>query len=168
MPLFSNSMVNEKIVLIENDNIIRDGKEISQYFNEYFATIADSLNIPKFPTSAIPNTGDIVCDAIQKYASHHSILKIKGRAIKNERFEFSSVEPTLVFSEINKMDPSKKTSGGVPTDKLKLASNACYREITYHIDNAISTNTFPDILKLADVPPIFKKGENSNKEISVQ
>ena len=30
-PLFSNSMVNEKIVLIENEKIIRDDKEISQY-----------------------------------------------------------------------------------------------------------------------------------------
>ena len=72
--------------------------------------------------------------------------------------------PLLFFSEINKMNPSKKTSGAVPTDKLKLASNTCYREITYHIDNAISTNTFPDILKLADVSQISKKGDNSNKE----
>ena len=30
-PVFSNSMVNEKIVLIENEKIIRDDKEISQY-----------------------------------------------------------------------------------------------------------------------------------------
>ena len=95
--LFSNSIVNEKIVLIENDNIIRDDKEISQYFNEYFATITDSLNIPKFPTPPIPNTEDFVCDAIQKYVSHPSVLKIKGRAINNERFKFSSVDPTLVF-----------------------------------------------------------------------
>ena len=28
-PLFSNSMVNENIVLIENDRIIKDDKEIS-------------------------------------------------------------------------------------------------------------------------------------------
>ena len=67
-----------KIVLIENDNIIRDGKEISQHFNEYFPTITDSLNIPKFSTHPIPHTGNIICDAIQKYASHLSFLKIKG------------------------------------------------------------------------------------------
>ena len=84
--------------------------------------------------------------------------------INNKLFKFSSVDPTLVFSEINKMDPYKKTSGAVPTDKLKLASNACYRDITFHIDNAIRTNTFPDFLKLADVTPIFKKGDNSNKK----
>ena len=158
-PLFSNSMVNEKIVLIENDKIIRDDKDISQYFNEYFANITDTLNIPKFPAPPVHLTGDPVLDAIQKYASHPSILKIKAMTKNNGRFEFSSVDPTLIFSEISKMDSSKKTSGAIPTDKLKLASSACYREITYHINNAISTNMFPNILKLADVSPIFKKGE---------
>ena len=158
-PLFSNSMVNEKIVLIENDKIIRDDKDISQYFNEYFANITDTLNIPKFPDPPVKITGDPVLDAIQKYASHPSVLKIKAMALNNGRFEFSSVDPTLVFSEISKMDPSKKTSGAIPTDKLKLASSACYKEITYHINKAICTNVFPDILKLADVSPIFKMGE---------
>ena len=62
------------------------------------------------------------------------------------------------------MDPSKKASGAVPTDKLKLASNAFCREITYHSNNAIDTNTFPDILKLPDVTPIFRKGYKSMKE----
>ena len=79
-------------------------------------------------------------------------------AQNNGRFEFSSVDPTLVFSEICKMDSSKKTSGAKPTDKLKLASSACYREITY-INDAISANMFPNILKLADVSPLFKMGE---------
>ena len=73
-----------------------------------------------------------------------------------------------MFSEINKLDPSKKASGAVPTEKLELASNACYKEITYHINNAISTNTFPNTLKLADATPIFKKGEIPVKKISVQ
>ena len=107
-PLSSNSMVNEKIVLIENEKIIRDDKEISQYFNEYFANITDTLNIPKFPAPPVQLTGDPVLDAIQKYASHPSVLKIKAMAQNNGRFEFSSVDPTLVFSEISKMDSSKR------------------------------------------------------------
>ena len=53
-PFFSNSTVNEKIVLIENDKIIRDDKDISQHFNEYFANITDTLNIPKFPAPPPP------------------------------------------------------------------------------------------------------------------
>ena len=37
-------------------------------------------------------------------------------AQNNGRFEFSSVDPTRVFSEISKMDSSTKTSGDIPTD----------------------------------------------------
>ena len=163
-PLFSNSMNHEKTVLIKIDKIVKDDKEIIQYFNEYFATITGSLNIPRFPTPPIEHTGEVICVAMQTYASHPSVLKIKERAFNSERFEFSSVDPTLVFSEINKLDPSKKTSCAVPTDKFKMTSNACYREITYHINNAISTNTSPDILKLADITTIVKNSDNSIKE----
>ena len=53
------------------------------------------------------------------------------------------------------LDPSKRARGAAPTNKLKLASNACCKEIIYHTNNAVNTNTFPDILKLADVTPIF-------------
>ena len=62
------------------------------------------------------------------------------------------------------MDPSKKTSDAVLTDKLKPASNACYMEITYHINNAIRTNTIPNSLQLADVTLFLKQGENSIME----
>ena len=47
------------------------------------------------------------------------------------------------------MNASKKTSGAVPTDKLKLASNIYYNEKAYHINNAIDMNVLPDI-KLAN------------------
>ena len=47
--LFSNGTVNEKLVFIENDEIIRDDKEMSHYLIECFIYITDILNFPKFP-----------------------------------------------------------------------------------------------------------------------
>ena len=118
----------EEVVFIENEKIIRDDKEISQYFNEYFAYITDTLNIPKFPASPVQLTGDPVLDAIQIYASHPSVLKIKAMAQNNARFEFSSVDPTLVFSEISNMFSSaicspQKTSGVLYHSGLCSASS---------------------------------------------
>ena len=75
--LFSNSMVNEKIVLIENEKIRREDKEICQYFNEYFANITDTLNIPKFPASSVQLTEDPALDAIQNYAAILAFLRSK-------------------------------------------------------------------------------------------
>ena len=85
-----------------------------------------------------------------------------------EQFSFSHVDLSMVFSEIQKMNATKKTSGAVPTDKLKLVSNICYKEIAYHINNAIDMNAFPDILKLADVSPISKKAKQRHMLITDQ
>ena len=107
------------------------------------------------------DTDDPVRNCIQVYSNHPSILRIKGMVNVREKFVFSHVDPSTVFSEILKMNATKKTSGAVPTDKLKLALDICYKEIAYHIINAIDMNVFPDILKLVEVPPIFKNDEST-------
>ena len=45
-PLFSNNESRKKITLIENGKITIDDKSIGQCFNNYFANITDTLNIP--------------------------------------------------------------------------------------------------------------------------
>ena len=121
----------------------------------------EKLKIAKIAKESMQTKDDPVRNCIQAYSNHPSILRIKGMVNAQEKFVFSHVEPSTVFSEIQKMNATKKTSGAVPTDKLKLASNICYKEIAYHINNAIDMNVFPDILKLADVSPIFKNGEST-------
>ena len=78
----------------------------------------------------------------------------------NGSFEFSSVDSTLDLSEMGKMYSSKMINFAILTDELRITSSASYEEIAYHINNPIttSTNTFPDILTLADVSPVFTKG----------
>ena len=78
--------------------------------------------------------------------------------------EFSNVDPTQVFSEIYRLDKSKKTSGDIPVDMLKLAANHCYKEITHLINNGIKNGTFPSNLKLADLSPCFKTGDSTTKK----
>ena len=138
------------------DKVIRDDQAVSEHLNHYFANIADTLKIAKIIKEPVQTTGDPIQDCIQAYPNHPSILRIKGMVDAREKFEFSQVDPTTVVSEIQKMNATKMTSGAIPTDKLKLASNICY-----HINNAIDMNVFPDILKLADVSPIFKNGEST-------
>ena len=163
-PLFSNSESREKITLIEDDKIVVDDKSIGQYFNTYFANITDTLKIPRsvhiLPTK---ETGDPIINAVEKYKTHPSILTIKDRK-RDLTFEFSRIDPNLVLNEINKLNSAKKTSGPVPVDKLKDAAESCYKEISYHINNAIEKNTFPDNLKKADVSPVFKIGDPHIKE----
>ena len=107
---------------------------------------------------------DPVLNGINKYANHPSILRIKERFTSWETFEFSKVDHTLVFSEIMHLDKTKKTSGHVPVDMLKLSANHCCKEITFHINNAINDSSFPSDLKIADVSPIFKTDDSAIKK----
>ena len=76
----------------------------------------------------------------------------------HEKFKFFDVDPTQVFSEIYRLDKSKKTRGDIPVDMLRLAANHCYKEITHLINSGIKNSTFPCNLKLADLSPCFKPG----------
>ena len=91
-------------------------------------------------------TGDPMNDAVEKYKTHPSILTINDRK-RDLTFEFTHIDPNLVLHEINKLNSAKKTSGPVPVDKLKVVAESCCKEISYHINNAIDKNTFPDNFK---------------------
>ena len=153
-PSFSNSESREKITLIEDGKIIIDDKSIGQRFNDYFANITDTLNIPR-PVDIMPNeqSADPIIDAVEKYKTHPSIVMIKEKT-RGQTFEFSHIDPSLALHEINKLNGAK----------LKLVAETCYKEISYHINNAIDENLFTDNLKMAGVSPIFKIGDSHIKK----
>ena len=108
-PLFSSSQANNKIILVEGEEIISDDKQIAECFNSYFANIVDTINIPPDVTANdYEPIDDPVLNAINKYANHPSILRIKERFTSWETFEFSKVDHTLVYSEIMHLDKTKK------------------------------------------------------------
>ena len=46
-PLFSSTCTaTDKIILVENEAILTDDKEVAECFNSYFANIVETLNIP--------------------------------------------------------------------------------------------------------------------------
>lgn len=118
--MFSNNESKEKITLIEDDKIVIDDKSIGQYFNNYFANITDTLNIPR-PDHILPikETGEPIIDAVEKYKTRPGVLMIKDRK-RDLTFEFSHIDPNIVLHEINNLNSAKKTSGPVPVDKLTL------------------------------------------------
>lgn len=65
-----------------------------------------------------------------------------------EKFEFYDVDPSQIFSEIYRLDKSKKTRADIPVDMLRLAANHCYKEITQLINGGVKNSPFPANLKL--------------------
>ena len=56
------------------------------------------------------------------------------------------------------MDCNKSSSVNIPAKIIKIAKDKIAESITNCINGSISAGTFPDKLKIADIAPVFKKG----------
>ena len=128
-PLLSDKVTNTNtnITLVENGRTMSKSDEIAECFNSYFATITETLNIDQAPTSdVIEPSPHPVFEAIQKFRSHPSVIKIRQMVEENAVFQFRHFEPAEVWDEINRLDASKKTSGDLPIHILKLTSDLSF------------------------------------------
>ena len=82
-PLFSDKgPMRQKIILIENDKIIGNNKEISEIFNNFFSSIVAKLNIPKYEDLSVNsvNSEDPLENLVTKYKNHPSIRAILDKS----------------------------------------------------------------------------------------
>ncbi len=165
-PFFSSKHItdSERILLVENDDFIADEDHIATIFNEYFNSITDGLKIPNIPSVQVTGFLDPVSIAISKYASHPSILKIKSITLGSKPFEFKEVARETVLKEINNLNSAKSVSGPIPVKALKAANSVIADILTACFNHhVVSQSEFPDELKLADIIPVFKKGNAYDK-----
>ena len=68
-------MNHDKIILVEDDEIISESEQISESLNNFFADAIINLNIPQYEdlTSNTSGIDDPVLRAIEKYKNHSSI-----------------------------------------------------------------------------------------------
>ena len=167
-PLFSNKVnaSEERIILVEDNKIVSDDKELATIFNHYYNTITKDLDVPQWNKNYLSNNTDPVQNAIDKYSSHPSILMIRDKFKTKDNFNFREISSHEAFIEIAKLKDTKKTSGSIPVDILKLAN----RELPLISDciskcfnKCLSDNYFPEELSWADVVPIHKKDSTTDK-----
>ena len=122
-PLFSDKIqTSTAITLLENNELVNDNSVVANIFNDYFASITDSLDIPTVSenmtaTNEIKDPLDV---ALTKYKSHPSVKLIKERVQVEHRFEFEHVSLQEVVVQLHKLDPKKSCPvGSLPTRLLK-------------------------------------------------
>ena len=156
--------LNERIILVENDNVIADNPTLANTLNEYFTNIITSLNIPSWDISFPCSSLDPIELAVKKYSSHPSILKIKNHFPQDGlKFQFHPVTPDDIIKIVGSMNTKKKTSGDIPTSILKTFITSFNGSLTDCINNCIFESDFPQYLKNADISPCFKKGDPTDK-----
>ena len=115
------------------------------------------------------NTNIVCIDPIDhilfNYKNHPSILKINDSVKLTETFTFSKVNETQIKTEILELNP-KKSAGFVeiPSKIIKDSIKILTSPLTNLFNTSVIESVFPSDLKYANVTPLYKKDDNTNKE----
>ena len=164
-PLISNKGgVEDNIVLVKDEKIISKDTEVAQTFNDFFTNAVSSLDIieNKLLLTETTNTNGGVEEAIKRFEIHPSIISIKENVKIDSRFKFSEIKVDDIRNEIKCLNPNKAgTLKNIPTKQLKEVEELVSEPLMIIWNEEIIKNkTFSNMLKCADLNPIFKKLEN--------
>ena len=165
-PLFTKgSHVHEKILLRDDSDIIKDEELISEIFNSFFVNIVDSLNLtPWEPCPDEVQGSDSSIDwIVRKYRNHPSIKSIVS-SNRGTTFSFSNVTTDQVNRVIRDLNPRKSVSGPFPSKVLRMVADIISEPIALCLNASLNSGKFSQTMKLADVTPIFKKGDRFLRE----
>ena len=95
-----------------------------------------------------------------KYRNHPSIIAIQNKCKDKGNFNFIEVDQKQIEKEILKLDVNKASqSSDIPIKVLKENSDIFSNFLCNSFNNSIKLSTFPEILKHADITPLFQKRE---------
>ena len=124
-----------------NNQIKTNPKTMSEAFNKFLSTIAKDID---HKIIAINKT--------HKY--YFNVSKVNS-------FFLIFINDEEVESLIKEMNTSKLVGpSSIPTNILKLSYSVLSKPLVKLINFSFSEGTFPDLLKFANVIPVFKKGDN--------
>ena len=134
----------QNITLSDNTgNPITDSNEISNSFNKFFTNIGVNLSNKIPPPS-------------NNFKASHTTKNF------NHSFFLSPLTNTDVEQYIRSLNPNKSTKSNCPSFKyIKLSINIISPVLTKIFNKCISEGVFPKSLKVAEVVPIFKKGDKN-------
>ena len=156
-PFFSDKPPNNnKITLSEGNEIISNPSTCVEIFNNFFCDAVKDLDIDRSKrVNRKVNVDDPIQKYIEMYKDHPSILKVHKEEI------FRPISETCIHSLISDMDSSKAyQSNNIPPKVLKDNADIFTTILSSDINNCILNVIFPsNLLKYADIAPIFKKLE---------
>lgn len=129
---------DDYILKDEQNNLVSNPQLIPTIFNKYFCNITQILNLPQ------PNN----ISTIKDFQNNTIFL--------NPCSEHEIYETCINLK-------NKKSSGwdDIPVKVIKLCAHQIVKPLCHLINLMLAEGIFPDLLKLAIVKPIFKKGDST-------
>ena len=163
-PSFTDkTLKDERITLVEKNEVISDDIKLVKIFSEYFGNIVQNLGIDNL---SLETENVTIESAIEKYKNHPSIKIIQENIDPCRKFSFDKVNAEYISKIIDNLDTSKASQqGDIPTHIMKdnkdLYSNFISENFNSALDNG---GIFPDQLKYADIKPVYKKDSRNDKK----
>ena len=99
-----------------------------------------------------------------KYRNHVSIIAIRSKCKDKGNFNFIEVDQKQIEKKILKLDVNKASqSSDIPIKFLKENSDIFSNFLCCSFNNSIKLSISPEILKHADITPLYKKGKKDIK-----
>ena len=157
--------MGEKIILIENGEVISDDKIIAECLNTHFVNTTDSLGIdPSFKINETDLSMEESIDmALAKYKNHPSIATIKKKYKASRKSEFNNVDLLNIMNTIEALNTNQSN---IPIKIIRDAKEVICPFLTSCINVAINKCYFQDRLKEADVSAIHKMAISAKKQIT--
>ena len=166
-PFFSDKgATREKYTLIEEEEILDDDQKISTVFNDFFSSIVSNLNIPQYEDQNVnlDNIDDPLEIIKEKYKNHPSIVAILDKKF-DKSFSFQPVSKEEIEKEILSLRDGKAVQqSDIPTKIVRMNVDIFSELLYFEVYKTIEFSTFPFCMKLADVTPVYKKGNRSVKD----
>lgn len=158
-PFFSEKGVQNRVItLVEKDEIISDDGKVAETFNTFFANAVVSLNIeiPRMFITDTQGVEDPIDKIISKFSNHPSVISINEN-VKKGIFSFGKIGMSDIEEELKLLNEKKAfMSDSIPPNILKEYYDICAKPLL--------RAKFDDGLKLADLVPIHKQEDTSNKK----
>ena len=155
----------DKIILLEDNEIISENEQISESWNNFFAYAIINLNIPQYedPTSNTNGMDDPVLRAIEKYKKHPSIKFIKTNSENNVSFRVQEIQAIETEKELKNLDCSKASRDPhIPTKIVKDNIDIFVPVLLTEFNESLKLNRDPHSMK-STITPVFKKNDRTDK-----
>ena len=153
--------------MIEGNEIFQEDSEVAKILGDFFSNAVKSLdvNVPsEFKNNESIITSDPIDSIISTFSRHPSINLITENVVKGN-FSFHAVTLADIEKEIKSLDSTKASmSSSIPSKILKQNSDICSKPLKAIINNGIMHSNFNGGLKLANLTPVHKEGETTNKK----
>ena len=124
---------NERITLIENDEIIKTERGTAKVLNTFFSNIAQNLDIQQYNVDdpICENINDPLLKAIVRYPNHPSIAAIKKFCNPKSHFSFKNVQKEEILKELNNLNINKATQNTDISTKIIKKNSEIFGDFVF-------------------------------------